>query len=113
MTLIGRLYRPTIGIFGCTDPVELSEEEVAAGRILTGEMSPDEAALAVDMLGVHVAIAAHYLTPNEDTDAFTGYVRASGATDAPDALAPALGETITVENRDGRIVVAGRLAAPE
>lgn len=107
MSLIGRLYRPTVGIFGCTDPIELSHEEVAAGRVLTGEMSPDEAALAAKMLGVHVAIAAHYLVLNEDTDAFIRHLRDGGAADRPEALAPAVGETITVVTRNGRVIVAG------
>jgi L-ascorbate metabolism protein UlaG (beta-lactamase superfamily) len=104
MSLIGRLYRPTVGIFGCTDPVELSEEDVAAGRILTGEMSPDEAALAADMLGVDVAIAAHYLQPNEDTDAFLRHIHDGDA--RRQALAPAVGDVLTVEVRNDRVVVS-------
>ena len=39
MGLIGRLYRPTVGLIGCTDPAEIDDAE-AAGRLLTGELSP-------------------------------------------------------------------------
>jgi L-ascorbate metabolism protein UlaG (beta-lactamase superfamily) len=106
MSLIGRLYQPTVGIFGCTDPVELSAGEIGAGRILTGEMSPDEAALAAEMLGVEVAIAAHYLTPNADTDAFIRHVLNGSDRRRRQAFAPTVGDVLTISPRDGHLAVA-------
>jgi L-ascorbate metabolism protein UlaG (beta-lactamase superfamily) len=58
MSLIGRLHRPTVGLLGCSQPWSLVAE--GGGQVVTGEMSPDEAALAAEMLGVQYAIATHY-----------------------------------------------------
>jgi len=60
LRLIGELYRPTVGILGCANPDELLASAVGPGRLLTGEMSPAEAALAAEFLGVRVAVASHY-----------------------------------------------------
>ncbi|HET7091868.1 MAG TPA: MBL fold metallo-hydrolase, partial [Thermomicrobiales bacterium] len=60
LKLIRDLYRPTVAILGCANPVELEASEIGPGRLLTGEMSPDEAALAAEWLGAPIAIASHY-----------------------------------------------------
>jgi L-ascorbate metabolism protein UlaG (beta-lactamase superfamily) len=51
MRLIGELYRPTVGLLGCTLPKELSHRIPGPATFLTGEMDADEAARAAEMLG--------------------------------------------------------------
>lgn len=66
MQLIGRLHRPTVGLLGCTQPKALLPTfNPGAGRVMTGEMSPDEAALAAEFLGVKYAVATHYVDPDD------------------------------------------------
>jgi len=65
LRLIGELYRPTVGLLGCAQPRALADTSPGPGRLVTGEMSPHEAALAAEMLGVRLAVASHYL---ETTD---------------------------------------------
>lgn len=103
MRLFGELYRPTLGIFGCTDPFELPDDN--AGELLTGEMDPDEAAYAAEMLGVDVALAAHYLAPTPAVEEFLARVKARDSSGRRQALAPAVGQWIAV-GRDGDRVVA-------
>ena len=102
MRLFGELYRPTVGIFGCTDPVELAED--GPGELLSGEMDADEAAYAAEMLGVEVAIAAHYLSPTPAVAEFLDRVRARDTSGRRIALAPAVGQSIVVERVDGVVV---------
>jgi L-ascorbate metabolism protein UlaG (beta-lactamase superfamily) len=103
MRLFGELYSPSVGIFGCTDPVELPDDN--PGELLTGEMDPDEAAYAAEMLGVDIAIAAHYLAPTPAVDEFLQRVGARDTTGRRQALAPAVGQWVVVE-RAGSAVVA-------
>jgi L-ascorbate metabolism protein UlaG (beta-lactamase superfamily) len=98
MRLFGELYAPTVGIFGCTNPVEL--EDPGAGEMLTGEMDPDEAALAADMLGVQLAFASHYLSATPDIAAFAERVAERDATGRRVALSPDVGQTVVVESPD-------------
>ena len=70
MRFIGELYKPTVGLLGCSQPYELEEHAMQAGRELSGEMNPDEAARVAEMLGVKVAVACHYFTHNDDTADF-------------------------------------------
>ena len=51
MRLIGELYRPTVGLLGCTLPKELSHRIPGPATFLTGEMDADEAARTAEMLG--------------------------------------------------------------
>ena len=67
------------------------------GTYLTGELSPDEAARAAEMLGVDVAIACHYLTLNEDVDEFLRLVPEHDSSGKRQALAPRVGETIVID----------------
>jgi L-ascorbate metabolism protein UlaG (beta-lactamase superfamily) len=103
MRLIGELYRPTVGLLGCTNPQELEQLVPGPGRFLTGEMSPDEAARAAEMLGVEAAVACHYLTMNADVDEFLTLVPRHDSTGRRKALAPRVGESIVIENGDYRI----------
>jgi len=108
MRFIGELYSPTVGLLGCSQPYELVSPEPHAGKELTGEMDPDEAARAADMLGVRLAIACHYLTPNEDTRRFLELVPAHDTTGTRQAIAPGQGETLVIQ-ADGLVE---RVAVP-
>ena len=70
MRLIGELYRPTVGLLGCTVPRELLDRVPGPGRFLTGEMDADEAARTAEMLGLELAVACHYLEPDEEVERF-------------------------------------------
>lgn len=102
MRFIGELYQPTIGLLGCSQPFELVAPEPHAGRELTGEMDPDEAARVADMLGVRLAVACHYLTQNDDTRRFLELVPVHDTTGGRQAIAPEQGETFVV-NGDGLV----------
>jgi L-ascorbate metabolism protein UlaG (beta-lactamase superfamily) len=62
LRLIGELYRPTVGLLGCTQPWSLVVP--GPGQVVTGEMSPREAAMAAEFLSVDLAIASHYEDPD-------------------------------------------------
>lgn len=95
LKLIGELYRPTVGLLGCANPDELLATAVGPGRLLTGEMSPSEAALAADFLGVEVAVASHYYDPTQaDVVAFLAEVPLHDTTGQRRAVAPTVGETL-------------------
>ncbi len=66
LKLIGELHRPPIGALGITTPVELDEHDPFAGRIVAGEMSPREGALAARWLGLETVLPCHYLNPDCD-----------------------------------------------
>jgi L-ascorbate metabolism protein UlaG (beta-lactamase superfamily) len=98
MTLIGQLYRPTVGLLGCTVPHELAPLVPGPGRILTGEMDADEAARAAEMLGLKVAVACHYLTREDsEVDRFLELVPRYDSTGARQAVAPEVGDTLVVD----------------
>lgn len=102
LRLINELYRPTIGILGCANPEELVPPAPSPGRMLTGEMSPMEAALAADYLGVQIAIASHYYNPEQaDVRGFLDEVPKQDSTGSRQAIAPAVGETLTFEVTEG------------
>jgi L-ascorbate metabolism protein UlaG (beta-lactamase superfamily) len=101
MRLFGELYRPTVGIFGCTNPVEL--EDHGAGELLTGEMDADEAAYAAEMLGVDVALASHYLTSTPDVSEFLERVKVRDTSGRRLGLAPAVGETVMLDVGPGGV----------
>lgn len=103
MKLIGELYRPTVGLIGCTVPNELNQNVRSAGRILTGELTPEEAAMTADMLGVDVAIACHYINPNDDVAEFVRLAGPSLANPTRTVLAPRVGATIIVDGASARI----------
>ncbi len=66
MKMIGELYGPTVGILGCAQIENLPDP--GAGRILTGEMNPDEAARAAEWLRLRHVIATHYMEPGPETE---------------------------------------------
>jgi L-ascorbate metabolism protein UlaG (beta-lactamase superfamily) len=96
MRLIAELHRPTVGILGCSQPAELVDT-TAAGEVLTGEMSPDEAARTAEMLGVDLAIASHYLDLGPDLDEFERLVYEHDTSGRRRAVAPAVGATLVLD----------------
>lgn len=97
MRLIGELYRPTVGLLGCTLPKELSHLIPGPGTFLTGEMDADEAARTAEMLGLEVAVACHYLTLDDEVTRFLELVPKYDTTGSRRAVAPLVGETLVVE----------------
>jgi L-ascorbate metabolism protein UlaG (beta-lactamase superfamily) len=67
LKLIGQLYRPNIGLIHVTNPTRhLARHKMP--NFLTGEMSPYEAALAAQWLGLEYAIAMHFDTTTDEPD---------------------------------------------
>jgi L-ascorbate metabolism protein UlaG (beta-lactamase superfamily) len=108
MRLIGELYRPTVGLLGCTLPRELAGLVPGPGTYLTGEMDADEAARCAEMLGLDLAVACHYLAPDDEVARFLELVPEYDTTGGRRVVAPLVGETLVVdgdrhwiEGRDG------------
>jgi L-ascorbate metabolism protein UlaG (beta-lactamase superfamily) len=96
MKLIGELYKPSVGLLGCAQTDGLPDDP-GAGTLVSGEMTPDEAALAAEWLGVRYALATHYMHPGPESAEFVRRVAARDTTGQRIALAPAIGEVIEVE----------------
>ncbi len=96
MRLIGELYRPTVGLLGCTLPIELAHLITGPGEFLTGEMDADEAARVAEMLGLDLAVACHYLKPDEQVERFLELVPEYDTTGRRRAVAPLVGQTLVV-----------------
>ncbi len=113
LKLIKELYRPTIGILGCANPDELLARATGPGRLLTGEMSPAEAALAAEYLGVEIAIASHYYNPEQaDVRGFVDAVPTYDASGRRTVLAPSVGDTLVFTATDDGVVVQVEQALP-
>lgn len=97
MRLIGELYRPTVGLLGCTLPRELSHMIPGPATFLTGEMDADEAARTAEMLGLEIAVACHYLAKDPEVDRFLELVPKYDTTGARQAVAPEVGQTLVVD----------------
>jgi L-ascorbate metabolism protein UlaG (beta-lactamase superfamily) len=97
MRLIGELYKPTVGLLGCTLPRELSHLIPGPGTFLTGEMDADEAARTAEMLGLEIAVACHYLEPDDEVDRFLALVPKYDTTGRRQAVAPLVGETLVID----------------
>lgn len=97
MRLIGELYRPTVGLLGCTVPRELSHFLPGSGELLSGEMNADEAARVAEMLGLELAVACHYLEPDDEVPRFLDLVAAHDTSGRRRAVAPLVGETLVVD----------------
>ena len=91
MRLIGELYRPTVGLLGCTLPRELSHLIPGPATFLTGEMDADEAARTAEMLGLELAVACHYLAKDAEVDRFLELVPNYDTTGRREAVAPDVG----------------------
>jgi L-ascorbate metabolism protein UlaG (beta-lactamase superfamily) len=97
MTLIGELYKPTVGLLGCTVPHELLGRTPGPGRYTTGEMDADEAARVAEMLGLKIAVACHYLERDAEVDRFVELIPKYDSTGQRKVVAPEVGETLVVE----------------
>lgn len=95
LRLIGELYRPTVGLIGCAQTDGLPDP--GAGRVLTGEMNPDEAARAAEWLGVRHLVATHYMRPGPEVDELRRRVPVHDSTGSRVVHAPAAGDTLTIE----------------
>jgi L-ascorbate metabolism protein UlaG (beta-lactamase superfamily) len=101
LRMIAELYRPTVAIVGPTHPKEIAVLD-GPGRLLTGEMSPAEAALAVEWLAAPIAVASHYLDADDPEIAeFRDLVAARDP--ARVTVAPRPGEAVVVDG--GRATV--------
>jgi len=68
LRLIGELHRPNIGLVHVSLP---DAPAAGGGRVITGEMTPYEAALACQWLHLDYAIPCHFLDPqSEDVKKF-------------------------------------------
>lgn len=108
MRLIGELYRPTVGLVGCTVPHELAATLPGPGRIVSGEMDADEAARVAEMLGLEVAVACHYLERDAEVDRFLELVPRYDSTGRRQAVAPQVGDVLVVDG--GRVEIEERAA---
>jgi L-ascorbate metabolism protein UlaG (beta-lactamase superfamily) len=105
MGLIGELYRPTVGLLGCTVPHELAATVPGPGRIVSGEMDADEAARAAEMLRLEVAVACHYLTKDAEVERFLQLVPEHDSTGRRKVVAPEVGEVLIVDGE--RVEIEG------
>lgn len=114
LRLIAQLYRPTVGLLGCAQPDEIVSRVPGPGRLLTGEMSPTEAALAAEFLNLQVAVACHYFDPNQpDVREFVDLVPLHDTTGRRQVIAPKVGEVLTFEtNDDGETITMTRSMPP-
>jgi L-ascorbate metabolism protein UlaG (beta-lactamase superfamily) len=100
LRLIAELYRPTIGCVGVSQPWEIVSRVTGPGRLLTGEMSPREAALAARWLGLETVLPCHYIDPDhEDVRAFLADLDAARAegSHVPNAVVMRPGEEIVLD----------------
>lgn len=96
LRLVGELHKPTVALLGCTQPWSLVPP--GAGEVLTGEMSPQEAALAAEMLGAPLAVACHYEDPGHpDVTSFCTAVTGAAGSGQRQALALAPGQTALID----------------
>jgi len=105
LKLIGELYQPTIGAIGITQPSEILHMVSGPGRILTGEMSPREGALAAQWLNLDTVLPCHYIDPDcADVREFNRRLDEAKARGerVPASLVLRPGDVITVDE-DGKV----------
>jgi L-ascorbate metabolism protein UlaG (beta-lactamase superfamily) len=104
MRLIGELYKPTVGLLGCCQPSKLLHLAPGAGRMVTGEQSPREAALTAEMLGVRLAIACHYSeTSDPDVQEFLRLVPELDTSRKRVAMAMEPGQILLIDGDSHRL----------
>jgi L-ascorbate metabolism protein UlaG (beta-lactamase superfamily) len=80
LRLIADLYAPNVGCIGVSQPWEITHQVTGPGRMLTGEMSPREGALAARWLGLETVLPCHYIDPdNDDVRAFEDWLAQAAA----------------------------------
>lgn len=103
MELIGRLHKPTVGLLGVTQPWSLVAP--GGGEVVSGEMSPLEAAIAAEMLGVRYAVATHYEDADHpDVKAFLSEVPRQDTSGQRLALALRPGETLVIDGESHQVM---------
>ncbi len=103
MELIGKLHRPAVGLLGVSQPWSLVAP--GGGEVSTGEMSPTEAALAAELLGVTYAVATHYEDPGHaDVKAFLDAVPEYDSTGSRVPLALSPGETLVIDGDSYEVI---------
>lgn len=104
MKLQAELYRPTIGCVGVANPQEILDRNPMPGRMVTGEMSPYEGALAARWLGLETVLPCHYINPDDqdvrDFQRHLDALRADG--EPPHSLVLKPGDWIEVPAGGGR-----------
>jgi hypothetical protein len=88
MRLIGELYRPTVGLLGYAAE-ELSHRIPGPTTFMTGEMDADEACAADAR--PELAVACHYLAPDEEVQRFLRLVAEYDSTGRRRVVAPMVG----------------------
>lgn len=103
MGLIGTLHKPTVGLLGCSQPWSLVAP--GGGTVVTGEMSPDEAAYAAELLGVKYAVATHYETVDDlAVQEFLRAVPRHDSTGARVPLALVAGQQLVIDGQSHNVV---------
>lgn len=106
MKLIAELYQPTVGCVGVSNPIEIMHRFSEPGHLLTGEMSPREAALAARWLGLEVVLPCHYLDADcKDVRSFLQHLEqrdklAHGEASPPQAVVMQPGDVYTVDHAE-------------
>jgi hypothetical protein len=70
-------------------------------------MDADEAARTAEMLGLELAVACHYLAPDDEVERFLQLVPKYDSTGLRRAVAPLVGQTLVVESGGGYAIVEG------
>jgi L-ascorbate metabolism protein UlaG (beta-lactamase superfamily) len=99
LKLAAELYQPTIGCIGISQPWEITHRVTGPGRMLTGEMSPREGALAAQWLGLETVLPCHYIDPdNDDVREFEHHLAEAAARGAkvPKSIVMAPGDVLEV-----------------
>ncbi|MBM3738513.1 MAG: metal-dependent hydrolase [Acidobacteria bacterium] len=63
MKLIAELHKPNVGAVGVALPGEIMHRFAGAGKMVTGEMTPREAVMATEWLGLETVLPCHYIDP--------------------------------------------------
>jgi len=98
LKLIGQLYRPNIALINVSDTdVRQNSGPLQNSPYLTGEMTPYEAALAAQWLGVDYVIPIHFAAVNVDVEAFLELIKNMSSDGKPHVKAVLLkpGEVFT------------------
>lgn len=105
MQLIGQIHQPTVGLLGCSQPWSLVAD--GGGQVASGEMSPDEAARAADLLGVRYAVATHYEDPRHpDVEEFLRQVPKFDSTGTRVPLALSAGQALVIDGDNHEVIDA-------
>jgi L-ascorbate metabolism protein UlaG (beta-lactamase superfamily) len=109
MKLQAELYRPTVGAIGIANPQEILSRNPMPGRMVTGEMSPYEGALAAQWLGLETVLPCHYINPDDpDVHAFERHIKelAARGERVPRSLVLKPGDVLEVPAGGGAVRLA-------